>query len=458
MSYRIAFLVACLGLAGCLGSRDGGGSETTVAGLSGKVVDASGKAVAGAVIRVRPEDALPPAMLGAAAGGEEEAMGLSKADGSFLIENLAPGSYVVEVRDSGTAGAALLTAQVAAADSLVRLPDAVVRPTGAVRGQVRHPPESFGMTMTGVYVYIPGLIERVLARVQDSLMPFTLGNIPSGRYTLRVQAPFAMELSRLRVLEVPNVEIRPGDTLDLGQLDLPVRAGLDDPAYLQDSAAAQAILDTNGTPEWLSTHTTVTGNRITGFHDFNGRIRRIPKEIASLDRLEVLQLHGGEPPIGLEAAPEFSRVRGLKRILLWGYAMDTLPDWPLGFPELAGLRLQEMGMTVFPARAAALPFLTSLDLGDNRIPSIPAAIAKMKRLRVLDMSGNELTALPVELQSLEGLRGFRARGNRLCGLDSQWKAWLTRQDSLWKSQADPLSYWNPGPDSGWEATQRCGSP
>lgn len=466
MSLRILIFIACLGLVGCLGSRnEGGGSETTVAGISGRVVDGAGNPVAGAAIRIRPEDALPPALVGAAAGDEDETAGHSQADGSFLVEDIAPGDYVVEVRDSATAGAALLTARVTAADSLVRLPDAVMMPMGAVRGTVRHPQDS-RVQMGEVYVYLPGLTERALARNQDSLMPFLLGNLPAGRYTLRVQAPFPLQLILLRVLEVPNVEVRPGDTVDLGYLDIPLRSGLTDEAYLRDSAVVRAWLDANGNKDDVQFQTMVTGNRITGIHVPSWPVNRITKDLADLDRLESLQLIGGggepfdnpRPLLPLEVAPEFARVQGLKRILLWGYAMDSLPDWPLAFPQLAGLHLLRMGMTRFPIRAASLPFLTSLDLTDNRIASIPADIARFKRLRVLDMSGNDLVSLPAEMRSMPGLRGFRARGNRLCDLDAEWMAWLTHQDSLWKLQADSLSDLDPVPDPGWQATQRCDQP
>lgn len=461
----LAGMLAMAGaMTGCLGDRvDGGGSETTLTGVAGKVVDESGHPIAGAVVRIRPEGALPPGLLGLNAAVEEgPAQAITGADGTFLIQDIAPGDYFVDCR--GSAGAALVTARVG--DSLVRLPDAKLQPTGAVRGWIAKPsPQTYMLT---AYVYIPGLPGRTMARIQDQdvdTLRFVLGDIPAGEYLLRVQPAFPMELSTLNILEVPGVRILPGDTLELDSLVMPVRSLIQDPAYARDSSSLREILRANLPVEWDSggldvrQFSAVAGNRIAMFYNFHGWMTRLTPEIGNLDRLEVIYLMT-LPSLGatLEAAPEIGRLRGLKRLWLEGYRLDGLPAWAGNFHELASLMLASAGLKDFPERIVDFSFLVALDLEGNSIARLPASLGRLGRLRVLDMSGNELTSLPPELLRMESLQGVRLRGNRLCNLSDEWKAWVSRQDSLWIKQADPLSYFVPGVDSGWEASQRCGTP
>lgn len=455
----LALFAAALLLAGCMQDRaSGGGSETTVVGVTGKVVDAAGTPVPGAAVRVRPEGALPRLEPGAGAnpGGIDEApMAFTEADGSFLITDLAPGEYYVECRGQYS-GAALVAAKVE--DSVVRLPDAVLQPPGAVRGRIMPPPSAFQGDVDA-YVYIPGLPARTLALVRDS-MRFVLADVPAGRYTLRVQPAFPRPLGVYGVLEVRGVEIPPGDTLDLDTLILPLRAAIQDSAYSRDSSALLAILRANAAPGFEDTvveyNSMVTGNRIIALYNFEGSIRRLTPEIGTLDRLEVLYLWGPgqDSLVSLEVSPEIRKLRGLKRLWLRSYALDGLPSWAESFRELSSLMLSASGLKAFPPRVADFAFLSYLDLSGNAIPALPPAIGRMKQLRVLDLSDNDLSSLPAELMAMQSLKGVRLRKNRLCSVEPAWKAWITLQDSLWIKQVDPFSYYNPK-DSGWEATQKC---
>lgn len=456
MQWALQVLPAICLLSGCLNDREhGGGSETTVVGVMGKVVDLAGNPVAGAAVRIRPEGALPAGLGGA---GRSDFADLPQAytlaDGAFLITDIPPGAYFVECRGQ-VSGAALVAVKVPVADSLVRLPDAVLQPTGAVKGRLRVPADAQAILLAA-YIYIPGIRERVVATSKDSFQ-FVLGNIPAGTYAFRAQPAFPSDLSYLRILEIPGVRILPDDTLDLDSLDMPLRVSIADPSYSRDSAAVHALLSANA---WFDTsvimNSAVTGNRITMIYDFQGRIVKIPKEIEALDKLEVLYLRGVDTAVRLEVAPEIARLSGLKRLWLQNHAVDGLPSWARSFRELASLMLSEAGLKSFPEGVVDYPFLAYLDLAYNGIPSISPVIRKLQRLAVMDLSGNELTVLPPELLAMESLKGVRVRHNRLCSLTPEWKAWVTRQDSLWITQADPLSYFVPGVDSGWEASQRCG--
>lgn len=471
----IALVAAVLLGAGCMRDvSEGGGSETTVAGVAGKVVDEAGNPLAGAEVRIRPEGSMPPALTGEPAPGPQA---ITAADGTYLIRDVEPGDYYVDCRGEG--GAALVTAKVE--DSLVRLPDAVLRPAGAVKGTVRR---ALDGSPNAVYVYIRGLLGRTVAwdRGPDT-MAFVLGDIPAGDYALVLQPAYPIDLGKYRILEIPDVRIEPGDTLDLDSISLPLRSEVSDPAYSRDSAAWAAILRANGgTDEDLLMTSAVVGNRITMLFNFAWPMRAITPEIQVLDQVEYISLMAvGSAPDTLQVAPEITRLRGLKRFGLQGYALDSVPGWINAFPEMANLWFIDAGLKQFPDRVTDIPTLVSLALGVNEISSLPGSIAKLKRLRglslhrnrlsalppelftleslvALDLSGNEFTSLPPELRAMDNLKGVDVRGNRLCGLSAEWKAWLSRQDSLMYAGADPLSSYIPPNDSGWEASQRCGTP
>jgi hypothetical protein len=470
-----ALIVAGLLGAGCMDDNaQGGGSETMLTGVAGKVVDESGQPMAGAEVRIRPEGALPPALAGEPAG-EPEAV--TAADGTFLIHDLHPGGYFVDCR--GENGAALIAARVE--DSLVRLPDAVLRPTGALKGVVRRLGES---SANAVYVYIRGLPGQAVAwdRGPDS-MAFVLADIPAGMYTVVLQPSYPVDLAQYQILEIPGVRVEPGDTLDLDSLSLPLRSAVQDPAYSRDSAAWTSVLRANGGGDSdLGRTSAVVGNRITMLFVFDGTLRNITPEIGVLDQVEYLSLMAmSSNPATLQVSPEVGRLRGLRRFGLQGYLLDSLPGWIDSFPELANTWFQSAGLEAFPERLTDIPTLVTLSLADNEIPSLPGSVAKLRRLRGLDMrrnrlsslppelfkmeslvalglGDNEFTSLPPELMAMDNLKGVNIRNNRLCGLSAEWKAWLTRQDSLMVAGADPLSTYGPVDDPGWEATQRCGTP
>jgi hypothetical protein len=435
-------------------ARQGGGSETTI---TGRVVDITGTPVPGAAVRMRLEDDLPLNLFSPDSGEVTDLpLAHTDQDGTFRLPGRASGSYFVECRSPAN-GAALLRAEIASQDTL-RLPDAVLRPTGAVKGRIAAPMENGEVApwFYSNYVFIPGLWKRDIAS-QENGFGFLLKDVPAGRYTLRVQPAFPSSLSWWKILEVPDVEVGSGDTLDLDSLSLPERTGLQDSAYTRDSLAIHSIYlanpDSNRGPDsgWVEAHTAVIGNRITMFVSFDTPLQCIPKEIRSLDALEVIYMLGLGDSNRLDVAPEVSSLPHLKRLWLVNFDLSRLPAWTGTFPELTSLELNRVD--AFPEWVLELGRLSYLELGGDLLP-IPETLDRLRSLHTLNLSGNELASFPRVLMGMPSLQGVNLRRNRLCSTTAEEKAWIAHQDSLWWAGADPLMYM---PDTaGWESTQRCG--
>ena len=450
---------ACaLVLSGCLLEKEkspiaqGGGSETT---LSGRVVDASGAPVSGAAIRIRLQSDLPPNLFSDQPGEVATTpQTYSGPDGNYRVDGLASGSYFVECR-AARGLAAMLPAELLPEDS-VRLPDAVLLPTGVIKGRVTARLDSDFNMLYAVYVYLLGIGKREVA--QDSTgHTFMLTDVPAGTYILRAQAAFPRDLSHWNILERTGLIVAPGDTLDLDSLILPERSALHDPVYTRDSAAAAAFylasLDSGEVPEahWVEQHFAVTGNRITMFYHFFGDFRRASKDILALDALEYIYLIG-RPHILLELAPEISNLPNLKYLFLEQYDLSGLPAWTGTFPSLTNLGINSL--KTFPEWIYEIPSLVSVGVGDS-ITSVPKGISRLKNLRHLGL-GNQISIFPSELLRMPSLEGVSLRYNRLCNTTAEEKAFLDRQDSLiFAAQVDPLT--SPVRDTlKWEETQNCG--
>jgi hypothetical protein len=503
--FEAGLLAAILLMAGCV---DGGGSgsETTLAGVTGRVVDAQGQPLEGAAVRIRPEEALSSGRLGTGGSGDEPAAAYTKADGTFLVEGLAAGDYNVECRASG--GAALLQAHVE--DTLVHLPDAVIRPTGALRGRIARPSEGYPV-LAGVYVSIPGLpigtLVQLYGRTDSS---FVLGNIPAGVYTVAILPGYGSDLERYKISNLAGIRIEPGDTTDIGSLSLPLRAGPQDSAYLRDSSAFAAWLQANVITENYGgiIENGVTGNRITMLWEVGRALTRLTPDLDALDQVDYVNFLAPEDSgqYTLAGASELGHLHALRTLGLRNYRLEGDLEWLGSLTNLEEISIGYAGRRVFPSAVENLPYLRTLSLYADSLDVLPASVGKMKQLLYLDLgqsilvelpselgelrnlqelhlygnrfaslppvvlalrslrrltlTDNRLASLPRELMTMPGLRGLNVRGNRLCGLSQEWKDWLKYQDSLWYGKEDTSVFKIPKGtlDSGWEAGQRCGTP
>lgn len=453
-------LAAFLAMQGCLLEKDnghGGGSETTI-GLAGKVVDPSGNPVSGAAVHIRLEGTLPSNPNATEPGEAAEApAAITGPDGAYQLTHLAPGTYWVECRGEASR-AALVPAELPEGDTLVTLPDAVLKPTGSIRGRLASSTigGENGPKLFHLYAYIPGLGNRAILSESNGYS-FLLEGIPEGTYALRVQPAYRFNLEILNILVVQDLAVASGDTLDLDSLILPYRADIHDAAYSLDSTSVAAFLLANTSPDRglnlypIEGYTAMTGNRITMLYDFEGSIKLLSKDLGNLDKLEVIYLWAG--PESTLAMPEPVALPNLRRLWLRGYQFDSLPAWVTSFPALASLQLIRANLKSFPLRVLEVPNLDYLDLSSNAIQAIPDSISKSRKLRVLSLSGNGIERIPPALRSMKSLRGVMLRGNRICRTTPDEKAWILEQDSLWYAQSDPLEGL---PDTtAWDATQDC---
>jgi hypothetical protein len=130
------------------------------------------------------------------------------AHGAFGIDSVDTGSYFIEVND-GLSHAVLLTCAVALKDTLVRIPDDTLYPTGSIIGVLASLPD----TPVVLYVQIYGL-ERVGVRAASS-GSFVVNDLPRGRHAVRVLASSAP----YRPVEFDNVAVVSGQATDLGNID-----------------------------------------------------------------------------------------------------------------------------------------------------------------------------------------------------------------------------------------------
>jgi hypothetical protein len=475
-SHRLRFLLsaastACAAwacLAGCQShesdldslSPRGGGSETTVVG---RVLDDSGRGVAGAAVWMRNEEDSPLDQGGNDSGSAGEALAYSDEDGKYRIEGVHTGlRYLIECR-RGEGKAAAVSADAADLDT-VHAPDAVLRPTGTLRGRVLLPESSFAGTLTTpAYVYIPGLWQRTVTGMDDPA--FEIRDVPAGTYSLRAQPAYTNPLATLGILELNGITIESGDTTDVGDVYFPMRAATTaSEAYARDSAAAADFRIDQEYPIPVADYSAVLGNRIILLYDLSGGfLAGISDRVRELDALELVSFNGFRVsrdslnPDGpaIPISPALSELPHLRQLWLPYVHASDLPRWTGSFPALTSLNLSNVGLYSIPDWVLERKRLTYLGLGANGLEAVPDALARLRGLRVLDLSENRLDALPPILMKMKSLQGVNLRRNRICSLAQVERDWIAHQDSLWIRQRDPL---DTRPDTlSWEATQDCGN-
>ena len=205
-----------------------------------------------------------------------------------------------------------------------------------------------------------------------------------------------------------------------------------------DRAALVALYEATDGPSWRYNRNWLTdepvGNwygvetneqgRVTGIrlvhHFLTGTL---PPQLASLDRLEVLDLRfnsltGGIPHV-------LSRLKQLEVLGLGDNRLaGSIPPELGKLSDLTTLYLEENRLTgPIPPELASLTNLTELVLRRNDLTGpIPKELTSLKELRVLDVAWNGLSgSLPPELGELSALERLSLFDNDLTGpLPSEW--------------------------------------
>jgi hypothetical protein len=388
----------------------------------------------------------------------------SDANGRYRIDDVHTGlRYLIECR-RGIGRAAAVFAQAEEEDT-IHAPDAVLRPTGTVRGRIKYPDSTeMGALLRSVYAYLPGLWQESVANPDTPA--FEIRDVPAGTYVLRLQPAFAPTLSTIGILEVAEVKVEPGETTDVGELTLPLRAATTgSAAYARDSAAVASFGLTYDTLPQVDRYTAVLGNRIVKLYDLTGTLGGITDRVRDLDALESIFLLGfptAQDSLNPDRvwpkplSPAISELPHLRSLWLPFVPASGYPQWTGTFPALTSLDLDSTGLTSIPAWVLERKRLADLELSQNAIALIPETLAGLRNLRVLGLAYNRLAALPPILLKMKSLQGVNLRHNRICSTTAEEKAWILRQDSLWSQQLDPLE--GTTDTTAWEATQVCGAP
>lgn len=129
-------------------------------------------------------------------------------NGAFTIDSVDSGSYFIEIND-GHSHAVLLSCEMASDDTLLRLPEATLLPTGTIKGTFSTKPD--GSKALSIQIY--GL-ER--SGVFDSTSgEFYIFDVPGGKYTIRIHATSG----KSRAVEIPDVTLSPDNFTNVGTID-----------------------------------------------------------------------------------------------------------------------------------------------------------------------------------------------------------------------------------------------
>lgn len=172
-----------------------GTSEQGNARVLATLYTTGGEPAAGATVRLRRADYVKAVSLSKQTTAVS-ADAVTGSDGSFAIDSIDTGSYVIEVTDN-TEAAVLLRCRIDAAGT-VRLPADTLRPYSIVKGRTA----SAG---TGQFVQVEGL-ER-LAEVADD-GSYSLTDLPAGNLTIRT---VSIDSSNDPVV-IPDIITRPAQT------------------------------------------------------------------------------------------------------------------------------------------------------------------------------------------------------------------------------------------------------
>jgi hypothetical protein len=390
--------------------------------ISGRATYPGSAPAAGAAVYIRPKKFY--AVAGSSPGAEAKTVATGT-DGSFRLDNIAPGDYALEIRDS-VSHAALIITRVQDQDVAIPGSSSILRPTGAIRGVLACP--SGCPRLDSAYISVRGLWNSVWAAPDGN---FIVQDVPEGVYTVRFDIPWASAQTIIGLVEQSGIIVVAAETTQLDTIRFPDRTAVySDSLYARDSLTVRSILDINGITGPVAGYTGVLRNRIISLVDTRGDIKILPAAIGQLDQLEILILHGGK----IRTFPtELGNLTALLRLDLVDQDLTALPPGIGNMPQLVELTVIGNQLDTLPACLYARGSLLFLNLKMNGLAFISDDIKDLGLLRKLDLSDNRLAGLPAGLRSLAHLEILDVSYNKLCALSADWVQWLNTINAGWDS-------------------------
>ncbi len=139
-----------------------------------------------------------------------------------------------------------------------------------------------------------------------------------------------------------------------------------------------------------------------------GLLKKLPKEIRNLKKLEVLDLSAN---VIEEIPDEIGELHNLKHLRLYSNKLEKLPTTLSQLKKLNKLELTYNRIKNLSQILNGLDSLQELQIWGNELTEIPKEIQYLKSLKVLDLYDNKLTTLPVEIGELKDLESLRLNNN-----------------------------------------------
>jgi hypothetical protein len=211
---RLLIIVTILSMGiGCRleNSVAGGSSSDGEAKIIGLAIDADGKPVIGASVRLRSEDYLQdPNNSSSMTPTGQYVNANTDGQGRFILTGIPAGTYAIEINNSG--GLAILlrpTVSKAQLGTQVEMPDVILKPTGTIKGTI----ENFASPTNKGIVQVYGL-DRVT--ILDSVTgAFFLTDIPVGLFRITSPSPDSLSLP----VSVNNVSVISTVVFNVGSLE-----------------------------------------------------------------------------------------------------------------------------------------------------------------------------------------------------------------------------------------------
>jgi hypothetical protein len=427
-----------------------GGSGTETVGISGSVVDTNHHAVAGASVRLRRSDYLDTTQLPLQKSALTLANAFTNDTGGFFIGTVDTGAYTIEVND-GRHNAVVLSCTVSRNDSLFVVPKGVVRPTGAIHGNVPPLPQTDSMRFS---VYIYGL-DR--ADITTSSGDFILSDVPVGSYSIKIvpQVPI------YTFCEQTGIVVSSGNDRNLGAISVPQLAVTIHPV---DSLFVRNILDSNGLKFVPVSQVAKMGAwpfRVLELKLTYKKLAFLPSDIGKLTELRELELQNNN----LTALPkEIGGLAHLKRLVVSNNKLASLPPEIGNLDSLQQLIADNNEITIAPPEIGNINSLQVIDFGYNLLSAIPDEVTYCHALYSLVLQHNSIDSLPQNIWTLEKLdilelefNSIRALPSQIVNLQASHRFVNVNSNKLCDNVPSNIIDWlnNYSVDVNWQQTQQC---